>query len=89
MHTEEFVVFHTSWPLIIAQIINLAIVVLLVISPFIIWRWLSKKENERKEQLNRIEAKLNQIESNNNLAPTNTLPDKTLCSGSADRMRSS
>ena len=67
MQTEEFIVVHMDWTLIAIQIINLLVIILLLASPFIIWKWLSKREKERKEQMNRIEEKLDQMEKKTNL----------------------
>lgn len=46
----------------IPAIINLIILALLVSIPIMIARWFLRKERERKEQMNRIEAKIDQLE---------------------------
>ena len=48
--------------MITGQILNLIFIILMISLPFIIWNRISNKQKERKEQLDRIEGKIDQME---------------------------
>jgi len=53
---NETLIFGNNLTFLMAQIINLIFVILLITLPFLIWRWFSKREKERKQQPNRIQG---------------------------------
>lgn len=47
--------------MILTQATNFLLVVLVIASPFLLVSWFSRREEERKMRLDRLEAKLDQI----------------------------
>ncbi|MBT64272.1 MAG: hypothetical protein CML13_13790 [Puniceicoccaceae bacterium] len=53
--------FGVSWQTLVAQCVNLILVLLILSLPFILWNWLKKRENRINERFDQLEEKIDSL----------------------------